>query len=103
MLLLSIICTRHYVEVILNELGVIGHENNTYCKANKSCDEIIDENAKHTKRFSFKITENEKNNYRSCTGFQNYIRIQQVHVPSLHRKYAAQNKFLNPFPMPSSL
>lgn len=103
MLLLSIICTRYYVEVILNELGVIGHENNTYCKANKSSDEIIDENAKHTKRFSFKITENEKNNYRSCTGFQNYIRIQQVHVPSLHRKYAAQNKFLNPFPMPSSL
>ena len=46
--------------VILYEIGVIGHGNNTYCKANKSCDAIIDENLEYTKRLSFKITENVK-------------------------------------------
>ena len=33
----------------------------TYCKTNKSCDEIIDENTEYTKRLGFKITEKEKN------------------------------------------
>ena len=32
----------------------------TYCKTNKSCDEIIDENTEYTKRLGFKITEKEK-------------------------------------------
>ena len=45
--------------MVLNETGVIGYGNNTYCKANKSCDEI-DENAEYTKRLGFKITEKEK-------------------------------------------
>ena len=26
--------------MIFNEIVVIGHENNNYCNANKSCDEI---------------------------------------------------------------
>ena len=55
----DIICKHYYVEVMLNEIVVIGHGNNTYCKANKSCDEIIDENV-YIKRLSFKITEKEK-------------------------------------------
>ena len=41
--------------------GTIGHGYNTYCKANKSCDEITDENAKYTKRLNFKITEKKTN------------------------------------------
>ena len=41
----------------------------TYCKTNKSCDEIIDENTEYTKRLGFKITEKEKKYYRSFTGF----------------------------------
>ena len=36
-----------------------------------------------------------KKHYRSCTRFLKWIRIQQVHVSSLHLKYALQNKFLN--------
>ena len=44
----------------LNEVGVIGDGNNTYCKANKICDEIIDENTEYTKRLGFKILEKEK-------------------------------------------
>ena len=56
----TIICKRHYVEMILSEIGVAGHGNNTYCKANKSCDKISDENTEHTKCFDFEITEKEK-------------------------------------------
>ena len=44
----------------MNEIGIIGHGNNTCCKANKSYDEIVDENTKYTKRLGFKITEKEK-------------------------------------------
>ena len=44
----------------MNEIRVIGHGNSTYCKANKSCDDIIDENTDYTKRLCFKITEQEK-------------------------------------------
>ena len=40
--------------MILNEIDVIGHENNTYCKANKSFDEIINENTEYAKRLGFK-------------------------------------------------
>ena len=43
-----------------------------------------------------------KEHYRSCTGFPKCIRIQQVHVSSLHLKYALQNKFINLRPMPLS-
>ena len=31
-------------------IGAIGHENRTYFKANKSCDELIDENSEFTER-----------------------------------------------------
>ena len=51
---IDVICKRHYVGVILNKIGVIGHENNTYCKANKSFDEIINENTEYAKRLGFK-------------------------------------------------
>ena len=48
---------------ILNEIGVIGHGISTYCNANESCDEIIDENTEHTKHFGSKITEKNTTNY----------------------------------------
>ena len=47
--------------MILNQMCLIAHGNNTYCKANKSCDEMIDENTEYTKSLDFKITEKEKN------------------------------------------
>ena len=40
--------------------GIITHGNNTHCKANKSRDEIIDEDTEYTKCLGFKITEKEK-------------------------------------------
>ena len=43
--------------MILNEIGVIGYGDNTYCKANKSCDEIIDKHTEYNKRLAFKIME----------------------------------------------
>ena len=60
-------------------LSVIGHGNNTYCKANKNCAEVANENTEHTKRLGFKIMENEKN-YRSCTGLLKCTRIQLVNI-----------------------
>ena len=90
----AIICKWYYVEVILNEMCLIGHGNNTYCKANKSCYEIIDESTEYTKRLDFKITVKEKTLstiYWSPIMHKN----KQVHVSSLHLKYALQNKFLN--------
>lgn len=55
-----IISKRYYVEVILNKISVIGHRNSTYAKANKSCNEMIDESTQYTKRLGFKTTEKEK-------------------------------------------
>ena len=46
--------------LILNEIGVVGHGNNTYCKANKRCGEIIDGNTEYTKLLDFKVTKKEK-------------------------------------------
>ena len=51
---------RYYVEVVLHEIGVIGHGNSTYCKAHKSCYEIIDKKTEYTKRLGFKVTEKER-------------------------------------------
>ena len=42
------------------EIGAFGHENKTCCKANKRCDELIDENTEFTKRLDFQVTEKEK-------------------------------------------
>ena len=39
---------------------VTGHGNNTYYKANKNRDEIINEDTEYTKRLGFKITETTK-------------------------------------------
>ena len=36
------------------------HGNNTYCKAYKSCDEIIDENTEYTKRLELKSQRKKK-------------------------------------------
>ena len=44
-----------------------------------------------------------KKHYQPCTGFLKYMRIQLVHVSSLHLKHVLQNKFLNLFPMSFSL
>ena len=46
--------------LILNEIGITGHGNSTYCNANESCDAIIDENTEYNKHFGTKITEKEK-------------------------------------------
>ena len=39
----SVICKRYYVEVVLNEIGILGDGSDTYEKANRSKEEIIDE------------------------------------------------------------
>ena len=44
----------------MNEISVIGHGDNTYYKANKSCDELINENTEYNKSLDFEVTEEEK-------------------------------------------
>ena len=56
----ALICKRCSIEFILNEMCFIGHGNNTYCKANKSCDKIINKNTEFTKRLDLKTTEKDK-------------------------------------------
>ena len=57
---IAIICKRFYVEVILQELGIIGDPNNTYKITSKSKEEIIDDNVTYSTKLGFKITEQEK-------------------------------------------
>ena len=64
----TIICKQYYVDIILREIGVIGHRYKTYRQANKSSYELIDETTECTKRY--------KKHYLSCTGFLKYKRIQ---------------------------
>ena len=78
---------------MLNEIGVIEHGNNTYCNANKSCDEIIDESPEYTKRLGFKITEKKEKNTTDHI----------LDLLSLHLNYPLQNKFQNLLPMCLSL
>ena len=69
-------------------------ETTLTAKANKRRDEIINENTKNTKRLGFKITENQKTQpimYRILKR----IRMQQVHVSSLHLSDALHEKCLN--------
>ena len=74
---------------MLNEIGVIVHENNTYYKANKkSYDKIIDEKIEYTKCLGFKITEIHKM-HKNPTGTRFTIRL----------KNALRNKFQSLFPM----
>ena len=56
----AIICKRYYVEVILKEIGVIGADNNTYVKAERSAEEIIDENTCYANRLGFEVKDTEK-------------------------------------------
>ena len=69
-------------------------ETTLTAKDNKTRDEIIDENTKNTKRLGFKITENQKTQpimYRILKR----IRMQQIHVSSLHLSDALHEKCLN--------
>ena len=56
----AIVCKRYYAEVILKEIGIIGTGSNTYVKANKSAEEIIDENITYTKRLGFEVNDKDK-------------------------------------------
>ena len=44
----SIICKRYYVEVVLKEIGILGSGNETYEKANRSKEEIVDDNREYS-------------------------------------------------------
>ena len=56
----AIVCKRYYVQVILKEIGIIGAGNNTYVNAEKSTEEIIDDNICYSKRLGFEVNDMEK-------------------------------------------
>ena len=55
----SVICKRYYVEVVLKEIGILGDGSDTYETANKSKDEIIDDNRVYSERLGYSISEKE--------------------------------------------
>ena len=56
----SVICKRYYVEVVLNEIGILGDGSDTYERANRSKEEIIDDNRIYSERLGYKLSEKEK-------------------------------------------
>ena len=55
----SVICKRYYVEVVLKEIGILGIGSETYEKANRSKDEIIDDNRTYSERLGYTLSEKE--------------------------------------------
>ena len=55
----SVICKRYYVEVVLKEIGILGTGSETYEKANRSKDEIIDDNRTYSERLGYTLSEKE--------------------------------------------
>ena len=56
----SVICKRYYVEVVLNEIGILAYGSDTYERANRSKEEIIDDNRIYSERLGYKLSEKEK-------------------------------------------
>ena len=56
----SVICKRYYVEVILKEIGILGDGSETYEKADRSKEEIIDENQVYSEKLGYTLSEKEK-------------------------------------------
>ena len=51
---IAIICKRHYIEVILKEIGHLGEEgNHTYVKSGREASEIISENNEYKSKLTF--------------------------------------------------
>ena len=53
----AIVCKKHYVEVILKEIGVNTTPSETYSPAQKSKDEIIFDNIEYSKRLKLQLNE----------------------------------------------
>ena len=56
----SVICKRYYEDVILKETGILGDGSETYEKADRSKEEIIDENQVYTEKLGYTLSEKEK-------------------------------------------
>ncbi len=53
----AIICKKHYIDVILKEVGSATSDNNTYSPSHKSMDEIIFDNIQYSKKLGLKVDE----------------------------------------------
>ena len=56
----SVICKRYYAEVVLKEIGILGSGSETYEKASRSKDEIIDDNRVYSEKLGYKLSDKEK-------------------------------------------
>lgn len=56
----AVICKRYYAEVVLKEIGILGNGSETYEKADRSKDEIIDDNRIYSEKLGYKLSEKEK-------------------------------------------
>ena len=55
----AVICKRYYVEVVLKEIGILGDGSETYEKASRSKDEIIDDNRVYSERLGYTLSDKE--------------------------------------------
>ena len=55
--------------MLLLYVNDIIYGNDTYCKANKSCDEVIDENKEYILNVCVLNSKRKKKHYRSCSEF----------------------------------
>ena len=55
----SVICKRYYVEVVLKEIGILGDGSDTYEKANRCKEEIINDNRVYSERLGYDLSETE--------------------------------------------
>ena len=56
----AIICKKHYIDVILKEIGVIGEDSDTYVPAHKCKDEIIFDNIQYSKKVGLDVEERDQ-------------------------------------------
>jgi hypothetical protein len=57
---IAVICKKHYVEVILKEIGLSGNPTDTYKESTKDKEEIIFENLQYLDRLKLKSEEKDK-------------------------------------------
>ena len=88
----AIICKRYYAEVMLKEIGIIGTGNNTYVRAEKMTEEIIDDNTCYANRLGVEVKIVEKTLLTMYWTPKMHKKL--VHLSSSPQSFAPQNPYL---------
>ena len=92
----SVICKRYYVEVILKEIEILGDGSETYEKADRSKEEIIDENQVYSEKLGYTLSERSCSTKQLSTAVSNTFKLIHRQTKNFHwfSKFDANyNKF----------